>query len=704
MGYKESNDQWTEHEENYSTLLENLSGQNSELPSEVKVETSLEKKSEGSRARVHYKKFTRGKDLSQYSEKDLANIFGRKSLKEKKKTAQEEEKEQPQVEENPMLVNGGSMTDYFKKKLPGFSKSNGLVVGSNGVLKIERDSDTEERSGFGFGSKSETTTINNGYSFYSKKETFVSYVNGESQPETGSKKRKIDEVDETETPKKKKKKKSKNVEDSGLNNPAFDTLEVKENVRKENKTENDSQTVEEPEENPYEVKVKSKKKKKKNTEDLGVDNPNLETQDTEVPTEVAENPYEVKPKKKKKKGGDIHIENSSSEAQIVEQQAEVPENPYEVKIKKKKKVEDLGVDNPNLETQDAAVQTEVPENPYEVKVKAKKDKKKKKNKDLGIDNPSLNTEDAETSIEAPENPYEVKVKKSKKKREFAIDNPNFNPDASNELETSQENPDETPKKKKKKKDKGKQILEETKENQVVNAMPECDLMLNVVANPIIKTETITKPSNKVKRRKSVRFSDMNEERIIPNNQELQLMSVERNELFDINTKVIENGLEEEARKNGTLNSKFDMQSIDKKTFYEKSKPLKKRKRGVENSAFDEQSTKLQENIDDISKTIDMYQAQIENDINEAKTKINSVELDELMVGEPGISEGDHEKVPEGALLKFHGVKFGKSPAYMNSFTGPKKSYKHLIKGDVIVAFKESNLHEIYGYGVKKPSS
>jgi Pin2-interacting protein X1 len=96
-------DQWTENESNFDDLLKSLNNANSNPGSNsgsgdeqlTTKKKSLEEKSKLSRARVHYKKFTKGKDVHKYSEKDLANILGKKTLKE----VAEKEKPEEVIEE-----------------------------------------------------------------------------------------------------------------------------------------------------------------------------------------------------------------------------------------------------------------------------------------------------------------------------------------------------------------------------------------------------------------------------------------------------------------------------------------------------------------------------------------------------------------------------------------------------------------------------
>lgn len=119
MGYQDRDDQWTGHENQFNSLLKSLDNsanvsenesaneepnkgtptfglgfasaeKKSKKSKSVKSELSgksLEEMSRKSGVRVHYRKFTRGKDISRYSEKDLANIFGKKCMDSQKMEA-----------------------------------------------------------------------------------------------------------------------------------------------------------------------------------------------------------------------------------------------------------------------------------------------------------------------------------------------------------------------------------------------------------------------------------------------------------------------------------------------------------------------------------------------------------------------------------------------------------------------------------------
>lgn len=70
LGYDRLKDnQWTENESNFNELLQNLNNANNSDESDIKMTKpakSLEEISKTSRARVHYKKFTKGKDVFKY--------------------------------------------------------------------------------------------------------------------------------------------------------------------------------------------------------------------------------------------------------------------------------------------------------------------------------------------------------------------------------------------------------------------------------------------------------------------------------------------------------------------------------------------------------------------------------------------------------------------------------------------------------------
>ncbi|KAG5888813.1 hypothetical protein JTB14_016015 [Gonioctena quinquepunctata] len=759
MGYKESNDQWTEHDTNFSALLESLSGENTKSV-EVKV-NSLEKKSQTSRARVHYHKFTRGKDLSRYSEKDLANIFGKKSLKkEKNEICNEikEEENETQVKDSGFLLNGGSMRDYFRKKLPNFGKNNGYMVGSNGVLKKDEDSESESdiRSGFGFGFKSECPIEEK------DKSTFISYVKEESVTKRKAEESVEDLVFSPKKKSKKDKKCKKSGEDMGLSNPSFNPLatpiklekhilepieessaegeiegslaegEIEENIddlsvvkekrkKKLKNVKNFCDSIEENEtldESVERTSEENTRKKRKTAETDGRSNPSFnDILESSYSEEIENNPFEIKAKKKKKKKvtGDCTKEYKNNEgekynethcdSQNSDEKEEI--NVYEVKVagmkkrtklksenslqvdenilgnKKRKKNRNEALENPGFDDSvENSEHFQIEENPYEIKIK-----KKKKNMKLPVDNPNfVSVEDVIDFSQAEENPYEVRRKKAKK---VAVENPGFLDSVEPSTETA-ENPYEI-KVKKKKKSKNKSVtssadneikktesveeqrgitnpalnLNDTVENSTL--IEDSDMMLNIVSTPVMKQErsmtinSVTKVET-ARRRKSVRFSDVTQELIIPNNEELR-------ELYE------------------------NVDSEDKS---------KKKKRGVDNVNFDKQKTSMEENLDSISKTLERYQAEIENDINEGKLK--TVTMEDIMVGEVGNPHGENEKLPEGTKLKFKYANLNsKTPLYHLDKVGPKKAYKHLIKGDILLKFKDTNLHEIQGYGVRLKS-
>ncbi|XP_013147556.1 PREDICTED: PIN2/TERF1-interacting telomerase inhibitor 1-like [Papilio polytes] len=270
LGFEDRNDQWTKHEDDFNSLLANLSNANDDGP-KLHSGVSLEDKSKKSKARIHYHKFTRGKDLSRYSEKDLANIFGKKSFKQEDVTETSVVEESTPTEQ--VFTEKGSMEDYFKNKMAAIKSKNKTSLTKH--VEPELDWEDEPRCGFqGF-----LGTINQEVISENKNSTgHGDLVNGLENGED------VVNLDNQPKTKKKKKKKSKDLDnelcDKIEDEPQVEILKKKQKGNAENSPqESDDETQKECkkrkrdkapiEENDVDVSVnKPKKKKKRKNKDL----------------------------------------------------------------------------------------------------------------------------------------------------------------------------------------------------------------------------------------------------------------------------------------------------------------------------------------------------------------------------------------------------------------------------------------------------
>ncbi|KAM9355085.1 PIN2/TERF1-interacting telomerase inhibitor 1 [Pholidichthys leucotaenia] len=161
-------DNWISHQDEFNDLLAQLNschGQNNstETPPEEQKGFSLEEKSKTSKKRVHYMKFTKGKDLSSRSETDLNCIFGKRAKSTK---VQEQESNSSdslgETEENVVpapsefdtetitktVTSTLTMQEYFAQRMTQLKKARGaqgMTSSSSGPSEdISSSSYTEE--------------------------------------------------------------------------------------------------------------------------------------------------------------------------------------------------------------------------------------------------------------------------------------------------------------------------------------------------------------------------------------------------------------------------------------------------------------------------------------------------------------------------------------------------------------------------------
>ncbi|XP_031836226.2 uncharacterized protein LOC116428576 [Nomia melanderi] len=187
IGFKRDglDEAWTENQDSFNNFLQQLQksqNNNAIQVDEIKTESnekSLELKSKQSKARVHYHKFTRGKDVNRYSSKDLANIFGQKELNVNKIIKKSENDNLENSDSDPVgtqdnkggfiTIRGGNMADYFQRKGQNFPLT------PRKRIQNESNSESEsEYTGFGFASASKEQS--NDTNEKKKKESISNYA------------------------------------------------------------------------------------------------------------------------------------------------------------------------------------------------------------------------------------------------------------------------------------------------------------------------------------------------------------------------------------------------------------------------------------------------------------------------------------------------------------------------------------------------
>nr|XP_014094113.1 PIN2/TERF1-interacting telomerase inhibitor 1 isoform X1 [Bactrocera oleae] len=368
LGFEDRDDHWTQHEQDFNGLLKALNGDDEDnekatedkesasdedtprvgfgFAPESRVEKlkdkisgiSLEQKSKLSKARVHYKKFTKGKDIAQYSEKDLANIFGKKVVEteqadsvytkltavmtkeddENLKTTDTEEKEMKANFAGVQTISTGlSVSDYFKQKMDALKN------------KQKQDNNTnsnEQPKARIIEVQDYKPTVNNKKSKKRKLEReSVEAVSPSTEPNS------LKEVEESavlevvvKTENYKKKNRNRNTEDiivengkpfNGIKMEAIDNLPIskKDTQKKIDRAIIDTVdlTDEADIENVHVPKKKKKKKSKKNEIEQHTNQNEIIAENKEV--EI----FESEPAKKKKKSKKSKSERSQEDDDVI---------------------------------------------------------------------------------------------------------------------------------------------------------------------------------------------------------------------------------------------------------------------------------------------------------------------------------------------------------------------------------------------------
>jgi len=349
MGFKGHDDDWLCHRDEFSAMLNELNGTaiQPEVASETVPMKSLEVRSKTSKSRVHYHKFTRGKDLSRYSSQDLACILGKRTtsmLPEENRVDSEEvegNSSETETYHGLVTIHKGNINDYFAAKMASLKQKPNANEDSN----QRDDEDIHQIEGKGKPNKSvqfkeELTDVKEFITYEqekalrkreksSRKKRKDNQENGEAillesstGTETGWAQENIVEatmeVIETEM-KKKKRKKDKKTEvvstdaeaQAGVVEPKM-KKEKKGKKKKKEEAVAEEVTVQSRDEGA--LKEKKKKKKKKNIEENETtDRDQAKTAiDEEIPKEEASITLEVTPENRLELFNTISLKNDAN--------------------------------------------------------------------------------------------------------------------------------------------------------------------------------------------------------------------------------------------------------------------------------------------------------------------------------------------------------------------------------------------------------
>lgn len=255
VGYEGHDDTWIAHQDNFAAVLSQLqqvhstsgSRANSDNEEEdVKTENlnlkSLESESKNIKKRVHYQKFTRGKDLTRYSSQDLNSILGAQAVvkkrREKKKDRKEAEEKSPECDR----------PSFNTSSIPDDSKDQEETSSKGGLVTINRGNIHDYFAKRMAEIKAKSTADANSTNHLEKETAGSTLIENEIPDEVKSKK------------KRKKRPKQECEEENHNKDKEIINVSIQENCQKEDL--NNSNNVEK-EEIPEKVKSKKKDKKRK---------------------------------------------------------------------------------------------------------------------------------------------------------------------------------------------------------------------------------------------------------------------------------------------------------------------------------------------------------------------------------------------------------------------------------------------------------